>query len=391
MEEVTLEIENITPLFIAGADQRYIENEGLRTPSLRGLLRWWFRAIMGGVKFSTGDLNLKSVKEEEEKIWGSTKNQSKVSLKIFPISLKISTFQNIRGRGIKYLSYGASDRPYIDLGSQFKLHVIFKRSISNEDKKKVIAALWLLLNLGNIGSKSRKGFGSLRIRKDITIDEMEFINPKSLDELERYIRNNLKKCLRIFGWNGSISRSTSLPQYSIIAPHYWRMKILSNTHNSAIDAINYIGEKIREYREDRGNPSARHTRHTRRGTFSYWVTKDYHSVKSIYTKGSPSTPQGSIFGLPHQFQFQSLPDRPKAMVKGIRHDRRASPLHIKIWKLDNNQFAIGLQLFKSLFLPENRLRISDIRNPNIKADVNIPSYSYLEDFLNRLSGRWITI
>ena len=391
MKEITFELETITPLFIAGADQRNIENEGLRAPSLRGLLRWWFRAIMGGVKFSLGDLNLKSVKEEEERIWGTTENQSKVSLRIFPISSRVSTFQNVRGRGIRYLSYGASDRPYIDLGSRFKIRILFKRSISNEEEKKVIATLWLLLNLGNVGSKSRKGFGSLRITKDVTIGEIEFKNPNSLGELERYLRNNLERCLRIFGWNENRPRNKFLPQYSVIAPYYWKMKVLNNTHNSAIGAINYIGERIREYREDRNNPSARHTRHTRKGTFSYCVTKDYTSVKSIYTKGSPSTPQGSIFGLPHQFQFQSLPNKPKAMVKGIEHDRRASPLYIKIWKLSNNQFAIGLQLFKSLFIPESKLRISDLRNPNIKADVNIPSYSYIEEFLNGLSGRWITI
>ena len=40
MGEVILEVDTITPLFIAGADQRNIENEGLRAPSLRGAMRW---------------------------------------------------------------------------------------------------------------------------------------------------------------------------------------------------------------------------------------------------------------------------------------------------------------------------------------------------------------
>ncbi|MCD6363255.1 MAG: type III-B CRISPR module RAMP protein Cmr1, partial [Synergistetes bacterium] len=48
MHKVSLEVETVTPLFIAGADQRNIGNEGLRPPSLRGLLRWWFRAALGG-------------------------------------------------------------------------------------------------------------------------------------------------------------------------------------------------------------------------------------------------------------------------------------------------------------------------------------------------------
>ena len=137
MEEIIFELETVTPLFIAGADQRNIENEGLRAPSLRGLLRWWFRAIIGGVKFFYGNLNLKSVKEEEGKLWGTTERQSKVLLNIFPIDSRVSTFQNIRGRGIKYLSYGSFGRPYIDIGSRFEVRIFFKGSISDEDKKKV--------------------------------------------------------------------------------------------------------------------------------------------------------------------------------------------------------------------------------------------------------------
>ncbi|MHA1265530.1 MAG: type III-B CRISPR module RAMP protein Cmr1 [Candidatus Helarchaeota archaeon] len=389
MEEITLELESVTPVFIAGADQRSIENEGLRAPSLRGAMRWWFRAVAGGVKFSYGDLDLNSVIKEEERIWGTDDKRSKVSLSVVSRNLNISTFQNVKKEGIRYLSYGLFKRPYTDLGSQFGIRILFRYIVSDEEKEKVIATLWLLLNLGNVGSKSRKGFGGLRVTNNVTISGIEFKNPSSLKELEEYLKNNLKECIRIFGWGGRTPMNKSLPKYPIIAPYYWKMKILYNTYNSAIDAINYIGKKIRKYREDRDNSSARPIRPTGKGTFLYWVTRDYSSVKSIYTKGSPSTPPGSIFGLPHQFQFRSI--NQKAVVKGTEHDRRASPLYIKIWKLGNNRFAVGLQLFKSLFLPENKLRISALQNPNIKADVNLPSYSYLENFLNQLSGRWITL
>jgi len=390
MREITLELEAVTPVFIAGADQMSIENEGLRAPSLRGAMRWWFRALSGGAKFSYGDLDLNSVMKEEERIWGTAEKRSKVSLNVVSRNLNITTFQNVKKKGIRYLSYGSFNRPYIDLGSQFGIRILFRHIVSDEEKEKVIATLWLLLNLGNVGSKSRKGFGGLRVTNNIKISGIEFKNPSSLKELEEYLKKKLKECIRIFGWGGSTPMNKSLPQYPIIAPYYWKMKILDDTYNSAIDAINNIGEKIRKYREDRDNSSARHERPARKGIISYWVTRDYSSVKSIYTRGSPSTPPGSIFGLPHQFQFQSINNK-KAVVKGIEHDRRASPLYIKVWKLGNNRFAIGLQLFKSLFLPENKLRISDLRNPQRKADVNLPSYSYLENFLNQLSGRWITL
>jgi len=44
---------------------------------------------MGGVKFSNGNLNLKSIKEEEGKLWGTTERQSKVSETFCSISRSI--------------------------------------------------------------------------------------------------------------------------------------------------------------------------------------------------------------------------------------------------------------------------------------------------------------
>ena len=385
IDKVELELENVTPLFIAGADQRNVENEGLRTPSLRGLLRWWFRAIMGGVLFSSGHLSINEVKNKEEEVWGNTTAQSKVLINVLTITTRMGEVE--RKGGISYLSYGVFERKYIE--GSFRIYIRFKQTLSEEDKKKVIATLWMLLNLGNIGGKNRKGFGSLRVINDTSIYGLSFKNPIEISKLKEYLESNIKKCLTFFGWKGSTISSETLPPFPVIAPNFWKMKLLNRIYPSEIKAINDIGEKIRQYREDRGNPSAKHEQKIKK--FSYWVTKDYNSVKSIYTKSSPSTPKGSIFGLPHQFQFQSI--NKKAMVKGMEHDRRASPLYIKIWKLDSNKFAIGLQLFKSIFLPENKLEIIDLKDENKKAKVDLPSYDYLEDFLNlnELSGEWIKI
>ena len=45
LDEITLKLETINPYLLL-VQIRNIENEGLRAPSLRGLLRWWFRAIL---------------------------------------------------------------------------------------------------------------------------------------------------------------------------------------------------------------------------------------------------------------------------------------------------------------------------------------------------------
>jgi hypothetical protein len=229
---------------------------------------------------------------------------------------------------------------------------------------------------------------------------IEFKNPRNIEELREYLEVNIKRVLNIFGWDGSVSVLTGspMPEFPVIARNFWKMKILDRVYSSPFDAINDIGEEVRKYREDRRNPSAKHTRKTKKGVFSYWVTKDYDAVKSIYTGSPTSVPLGSIFGLPHQFQFQSIGK--KAIVRGVKrigdkevvYERRASPLQIKIWKLDENEYAIGLQIFLSKFLPDNsKLLISDLRDRAIRTETNLPLYNYLTSFLDSLPGRWIKL
>ena len=46
MQEVTFDVQTVTPLFLAGADQATAE---LRAPSFRGEMRYWLRALVGGL------------------------------------------------------------------------------------------------------------------------------------------------------------------------------------------------------------------------------------------------------------------------------------------------------------------------------------------------------
>ncbi|MEQ9714980.1 MAG: type III-B CRISPR module RAMP protein Cmr1 [Candidatus Asgardarchaeum sp.] len=399
MHSAEFTLEAVTPIFMYGADTNVPE---IRASAIKGLLRWWFRAILGGVKFSQGiykgNVLLEKVKEEE-KIWGTTNEKSKVIVKVFPIKLYKKPFPILlkgerlreRGKGIKYLGFGVSNKVCITYGSKIKITIAFRSRVSRMEENKVLASLWLLLNLGNIGSRCRRGFGSLRVEKDITIDEIEFRSPANVNDLEKYLKAGVQKCLDLFGWKGVSVETQSLPEFSMIVPKFWKMKILDDIYSSPLEAINELGIKIREYREDRDNPFARHTRATKTGKrFAYWVTKDYNAVKSIYSSQmQSSTPQGSIFGLPHQFQFQSI--NKKAIVTGLTKERRASPLFIKIWKLAEREYVVGLQLFLSKFVPTDKLQISDLRNPKIGSVVNAPSYNFLIGFLNRLRGRWLTL
>jgi len=46
MKKLIFTLETITPLFLSGTDQSVVE---LRAASIRGHLRYWYRALLGGL------------------------------------------------------------------------------------------------------------------------------------------------------------------------------------------------------------------------------------------------------------------------------------------------------------------------------------------------------
>ena len=75
MERISFECRSVTPMFMYGADGSTPE---LRPASIKGVLRFWWRAIHG-------DLSLKELHEKEGEIFGSTDKRSKVI--IYPIEI----------------------------------------------------------------------------------------------------------------------------------------------------------------------------------------------------------------------------------------------------------------------------------------------------------------
>src|SRR5215218_8971789 len=68
----TFQVEIVTPCFLGGARDR----AEWRGASIRGQLRWWFRAV-AGARFA-GDLD--QVRAAEEEIFGSTQRSSAVRI-----------------------------------------------------------------------------------------------------------------------------------------------------------------------------------------------------------------------------------------------------------------------------------------------------------------------
>jgi CRISPR-associated protein Cmr1 len=175
-----------TPVFNAGGDQD--NDAGVRVPSLRGAMRFWFRALAGAV---TGtDLGLLAA--VESLVFGNAGTPSPLLLRItkqpdtrvkeqadFLPHRRVTGSQRSAddGRWIVYLlgqALGdlravALRRPYVPAGETIDLKLKFThpkgtdQAVADAVEYLATASLWLTCTFGGVGARVRRGFGGLRI------------------------------------------------------------------------------------------------------------------------------------------------------------------------------------------------------------------------------------
>ncbi len=225
MQEVIFTLQTITPMFLAGAEQKKVKvppprqpfrgweapskmddyswqsRAELRVPSFRGLLRYWQRAVVGGLA-KTNTERLKQGIEAETKVFGMTDKGSIVHIRVSmpsegpadfteKISEKVDGQWRATGKGYLLWSMSDSGRPreenwtarringegretkykpprqYYDIGTSFSI-TLSVRGQNDEGKKalkQATAAMWLLTQLGGVGSRSRRCAGSLAVTR----------------------------------------------------------------------------------------------------------------------------------------------------------------------------------------------------------------------------------
>lgn len=370
MQKLTLTLETVTPLFLAGAEP---ESAGeLRPASFRGQMRYWLRAMLGASK------PIDEVRAIESRIFGAADQEigaAKVSLTIRGNVSFGKTFamrgDKAKPSGHDYLYYsmkgmgGKADRHYAEPGQPFTLALrdrVGAKSNAN-DFALAAAPLWLLLTLGGLGARSRRTAGSLAV--DAVDGQVANLPPFNLNaktgsELRDEIQAGLKQ---IVGKTASVA-----PQdFDVLHPSVCKVWVIAPDDlgwNSWLNAVESIGTAMRGFRLRRA--------------------PDYQAAKDVLTKSSKAASINRVaFGLPLQFRFTSLPaGGNSASISG--YERRASPLHLKVAKLTNGKFAGVAVLFKSQFLPVGAiLRMKG-------ASVAIPkSYAIIEDFIQeKFPNNW---
>ena len=228
MQDWTFKLEVITPLFLSGVSQYQAE---LRPPIIKDLMRFWYRTC-----FDTSFLQ----KTLENTLYGSTKNQGKFKPTIKNIqnfSTKEFTKSDFDkytefngngaplGNGINYLGFslefGNNHRCYVTpkMTSDSTPATVFDLCLkyfgnSDEEKKAVLASLWLLIWLGDLGTRSRRGFGSLSLITKPLQDTygLEFYFDGEFSDFKDFFQVNL--CLALKWINPGFSRQNYLPKHT---------------------------------------------------------------------------------------------------------------------------------------------------------------------------------
>lgn len=166
----TYAIDVITPLFGGGYEAGKIDPDmPIRAPSIRGHLRFWWRATRGAKCERVEEL-----RQREGEVWGSTENPSPVVVEVTIVShgktypcAYIPDGKNFPRFKDKHPSYAlfpfqGSNRQNVPVadctaGISFTLTLSYPRKLSQE----INAALWAWVNFGGIGARTRRGCGAL--------------------------------------------------------------------------------------------------------------------------------------------------------------------------------------------------------------------------------------
>jgi len=360
MYKVTFECETITPMFLAGADGRTPE---LRAPSIKGALRFWWRAM-------NGHLSLKELRRREGEIFGGTGEKEGKSS--FSIIVNQKRSENItgnhlkrdyrlnwrfhRGRldgpnaGIGYLLYATmlkdSERAFFYSKGNSHQSFTFSMSFLSKEKEKlqqVIAALWGLVFLGGLGLRSRRGGGNIAVKnvndenKLIQSMGLSFIlNEQNQTKIREWLIKNFNVAKSIINEEKA---TTFISDYSNVS--FSRIIISKQSSNGWIDALSEIGKKYEDFR--------------------------FHNRSAIFETGA--------FGLPVVHRSSRLTVIGRLNREPVK--RRPSPLIFKVLRSGNGYYWMVIRMAGEFLPPGGVIEAKRTRKPD---------YRLIDEFWNSLKN-----
>jgi CRISPR-associated protein Cmr1 len=374
----------------------------LRPPSIKGALRFWYRAVDPAYK------------DREERIFGSTdKGQASFLWRLNETTIGHDPFSRDKyddaftvyrhqpdaKNGMIYLGYalklGGNDRKAIPAGKTFTATMQFKKTPDPSTRKAILAAWWLLGHLGGLGTRSRRGFGTVALRS------WEVQSPGDWPELASlpiaHSAQTPGEWLNQFRAGLSMlknwyPRSRSNDHTILGFNTYFYLFEEGCTSHGNLEAweraLNAAGRAMQDFRQRRPPDYANVMNHLAMRELQYRQRRvpdaTLPSNPSVAPNWLASSPERAAFGLPLAFRYGSLYNagysHSKTTFQGKDHDRSASPVHVRIIEIGQQCYAFYAVLGAPLLATGEQVKEqSDKGGRNAKAP---PERAILDDFRN---------
>lgn len=342
VHDLTLKV--VTPLFLGGASPTAAAE--LRPPSIKGVMRFWHRAA--------GPSAIKS----EARLFGSSSGDH-VGQSPFLLQAQPQTSDEIGSASwapaTKYLAYGIAGggrnegRRFIKPETDLRLRLVFRPSLGEDDRQKILNSIRLMSYFGGLGARSRRGLGSVMLTAEMPADI-------------RALRTTIAGLLEQMELP-----NTDQAEYTMFSR---RTRVLVLPGDKKWDAtLLSIGAHLRNAR----------TPKPAKPTGCAWALNDAHAMGKFVRTGSiGASPKRAAFGLPHNYYFGGT-----GAKASVGDDvRRGSPLFIHIHRLANGSHAAVVSFMPARFLPAGDKIV--VKAGQYSAKVAPPDYQAVNGFLDYL-------
>ena len=401
MTRAILQVELVTPCFLSGADQTSAE---LRAAAIRGQLRWWFRAVAGGV--FGGDLA--KTKASETMVFGATDRRSPLRIsvsgapgfwavderwpldngpfkvdarelaRVCNVSPDAATLQRLAIRindheiptdPLQHLGFGCIEyrkpehgpkglylsRPCFAPGERATIELRWPpaglTSGASQSWEIFGRALWAWVHLGGLGSRSRNGFGSLgcsAIEGSLPGGDLALSWKPEISTFRGGVTRLLREAR-----DSAAGNWTHLSKDS-------RVLIGKRTFNTWAGALGALGAWALFYRRRYGSS----TDPGRGDSFDY-RSRDYVWAKQAGSAGGAGPagfPDKAGLGLPLLFDGQGSSVTWTSPTTDGEDHRRASPLLFHVAKLGDIYLPVVTYLPAQLIPDDAELRFRQKTN-----------------------------
>lgn len=359
--DVTFEV--VTPAYAGGADRS--QTDGLRPPTLKSLFRFWWRAMHP-------ELTGRHLFDEEAKIFGST--VSGQGLRVIPLADPTPTGGERQRTDLRvtnaweaYMAYGPVTRRNVggQTGNYTNMERVSAGSYARPFSLRwrndpamhsdILCTLWLTSTFGSVGSRGRRGWGSVSVGLSDTDQWPEGLQDLTKSTGQADVTDRINQSL-----NTLFSSRSGLPARTAVAHSAFTREtrvVVGPAKATWEDAFQSAASVLQTQRQKLGRTFVPAGRPPVTPGADHDLIYDY--AKRTIAVADP--PLRAAFGLPHPYFLRGMPggDAQKRFsvttMAGGNEGRRNSPVIVKILKIapspQQTRFLPIVLWLNSMFLP----------------------------------------